>query len=358
MVVVDSDYRVQLWNGGAERLTGLRSFEAEGRRLLELELSLPAEPRARGPAPGGRARRQVPAPVDVELIDRFGQPQRRRLSVSPLLRGGSSVTGAVLTLSDTPADVAARRPLGLTVAGAPACVRDGGERVRTAPTPHGPRDLDEEEHVHQLTGLDAAFLAMETSAVYGHVGSICVLDPSTAPEPLTLERLQGLVALAAAPRPAVPPAAGRGALRLRPALLDRGPRLRHRVPRARAGAAGARRRPAAGRAGRPAARPPARPAAPAVGALPDLGAVRRTAGRLHEGPPRGDRRGVRQRHPGRRARPVPRGARARRRPALGVRRRAQPGGAARPQHDLAGRPAVARGPPRPPRSPRRCPGWR
>ncbi len=48
--------------------------------------------------------------------------------------------------------------------------------------------------MHQLTGLDAAFLAMETSAVYGHVGSICVLDPSTAPQPLTLERLQELVA--------------------------------------------------------------------------------------------------------------------------------------------------------------------
>ena len=34
--------------------------------------------------------------------------------------------------------------------------------------------------MQQLTGLDAAFLAMETSSVYGHVGSVCVLDPSTA----------------------------------------------------------------------------------------------------------------------------------------------------------------------------------
>ena len=48
--------------------------------------------------------------------------------------------------------------------------------------------------MHQLSGLDAAFLAMETSAVYGHVGSICVLDPTTAPEPLTLERLQSVIA--------------------------------------------------------------------------------------------------------------------------------------------------------------------
>ena len=43
--------------------------------------------------------------------------------------------------------------------------------------------------MQQLTGLDAAFLAMETPSVFGHVGSVCVLDPSTAPEALTLERL-------------------------------------------------------------------------------------------------------------------------------------------------------------------------
>jgi diacylglycerol O-acyltransferase / wax synthase len=47
--------------------------------------------------------------------------------------------------------------------------------------------------VQQLTGLDAAFLAMETHAVFGHVGSIIVLDPTTAPEPLTLERLTALI---------------------------------------------------------------------------------------------------------------------------------------------------------------------
>jgi diacylglycerol O-acyltransferase / wax synthase len=47
--------------------------------------------------------------------------------------------------------------------------------------------------MQQLTGLDAAFLAMETPSVYGHVGSVCVLDPSTAPEPLTVERLTEVI---------------------------------------------------------------------------------------------------------------------------------------------------------------------
>ena len=48
--------------------------------------------------------------------------------------------------------------------------------------------------MQQLTGLDAAFLAMETHAVFGHVGSVCVLDPSTSPDPITLDKLTGLIA--------------------------------------------------------------------------------------------------------------------------------------------------------------------
>jgi diacylglycerol O-acyltransferase len=47
--------------------------------------------------------------------------------------------------------------------------------------------------MRQLTGLDAAFLAMETRTVFGHVGSICVLDPSISPEPFTYERTLRLI---------------------------------------------------------------------------------------------------------------------------------------------------------------------
>jgi len=43
--------------------------------------------------------------------------------------------------------------------------------------------------MQQLTGLDAAFLALETANATGHVGGVCVLDPREAPEPLTLARL-------------------------------------------------------------------------------------------------------------------------------------------------------------------------
>jgi diacylglycerol O-acyltransferase / wax synthase len=47
--------------------------------------------------------------------------------------------------------------------------------------------------MQQLTGLDAAFLALETANSTGHVGGVSVLDPSGAPAPLTLARLTEVV---------------------------------------------------------------------------------------------------------------------------------------------------------------------
>src|SRR5947209_2150876 len=47
--------------------------------------------------------------------------------------------------------------------------------------------------MQQLTGLDAAFLALETANSTGHVGGLAVLDPAGAPRPLTLARLTGVL---------------------------------------------------------------------------------------------------------------------------------------------------------------------
>ena len=154
--------------------------------------------------------------------------------------------------------------------------------------------------MQQLTGLDAAFLAMETAAVFGHVGSISDPAADGAAHARLGDQTGGG---AAASAPPVPTATGVGAARARPALLDRGPGLRHRIPRARDRAARARGRRAARRAGRPPARPAARPQPPAVGDLPDHRAVRRAVRALHQGPPRGDRRRLGQRPDVRAARP-------------------------------------------------------
>jgi diacylglycerol O-acyltransferase / wax synthase len=46
----------------------------------------------------------------------------------------------------------------------------------------------------QLSGLDSQFLAMETRSVFGHVGSVCILDPSTANGKFTLDHLTNAIA--------------------------------------------------------------------------------------------------------------------------------------------------------------------
>ncbi|MEI6622508.1 MAG: wax ester/triacylglycerol synthase domain-containing protein, partial [Actinomycetes bacterium] len=48
--------------------------------------------------------------------------------------------------------------------------------------------------MQQLTGLDAAFLALETRTTTGHVGGVIVLDPVTAPEPVTFASVRALIA--------------------------------------------------------------------------------------------------------------------------------------------------------------------
>ena len=48
--------------------------------------------------------------------------------------------------------------------------------------------------MQQLTGLDASFLALETTSSTGHVGGLSVLDPKEAPKPLTLARLTEVLA--------------------------------------------------------------------------------------------------------------------------------------------------------------------
>ena len=49
--------------------------------------------------------------------------------------------------------------------------------------------------MRQLTALDQQFLALEDSRNYGHIGSLAIYDPSTAPGgELTLLRLQNLIA--------------------------------------------------------------------------------------------------------------------------------------------------------------------
>ena len=106
VAVVDSDYRVQLWNTGAERLTGLRAFEAEGLRFLDLDLDLPVD-EVHGALRAVVVQGEERASLDVEVTNRFGRRSTRTVVVSGLRRGRADVRGAVVTFADAPAADAA-----------------------------------------------------------------------------------------------------------------------------------------------------------------------------------------------------------------------------------------------------------
>ena len=143
---------------------------------------------------------------------------------------------------------------------------------------------------------------------YGHVGGLAVYDPSTAPGgKLEMADVCRMVVRAPAPAAAVPLAARRGAVRHRPPLLGRGPRLRPRLPHPRQRGAAARRRPAARRDRRADLRAAAGPLAPAVGAVPDPRPARGARGDADQAAPLDGRRRVGQRDPRRAARPEPGG---------------------------------------------------
>ena len=158
--------------------------------------------------------------------------------------------------------------------------------------------------MQQLTGLDAAFLAMETPSVFGHVGSVCVLDPSTAPEPLTLDRLTRLIEgrlhlLPPFRRRLVPVPLG---LDQPYWIEDPDFDIEYHVRELALPAPGDDRQLA-----EQAARLHAR-ALDRRRPLWEIYLIHGLAGgpdrALHQGPPRGDRRRLGQRHPGRRPRPV------------------------------------------------------
>ena len=164
--------------------------------------------------------------------------------------------------------------------------------------------------MRQLSSLDAQFLALESDRNYGHVGSVAILDPSTAPGGrVTIEDVRRLLGERLHLIPPFTSAAGRGPARAGPALLGARRPLRPRLPLPRDRAAAAREPGAAGRAGGPHLLPAPRSLAPPVGAVPDPRPSRRPGGAAHEDPPRRRGRHVRRRDPHAALRPLARPAR-------------------------------------------------
>ena len=107
--------------------------------------------------------------------------------------------------------------------------------------------------------------SLETPSAHMQVMGVAVVDPTTCAARVLVRARPRAARVAAAPRPAVPAPARRGAARAARAALDRGPRLRPRLPPAPRRAAGAGWRDGARRVRRRRRQPAARPHATRCG---------------------------------------------------------------------------------------------
>jgi two-component system CheB/CheR fusion protein len=96
IAVVDPDLRVLVWNREAENLWGLRSAEAVGQHLLNLDIGLPVD-RLRP-----LVRRALSGDTDtdeliLEAVNRRGRPVNVRVACSPLASAGER-SGAIIAM--------------------------------------------------------------------------------------------------------------------------------------------------------------------------------------------------------------------------------------------------------------------
>jgi two-component system, chemotaxis family, CheB/CheR fusion protein len=99
VAVIDRNFAIQIWNGRAEDLWGVRADEVTGTHLLSLDIGLPV-------ADLKPAIREVLSGADgntVTVLDATNRRGRRfpcRVTCSPLFGGDHKVTGAILIMED------------------------------------------------------------------------------------------------------------------------------------------------------------------------------------------------------------------------------------------------------------------
>ena len=100
VIVLDRRQHIEVWNGQAQELWGLRADEVEGNHVLSLDIGLPVD-QLRQPiraVMGGEAREEL----ELDATDRRGRSFRCRVSVLPLARAGEDPTGAVVLAERLP----------------------------------------------------------------------------------------------------------------------------------------------------------------------------------------------------------------------------------------------------------------
>jgi two-component system CheB/CheR fusion protein len=95
--VVDRDLKVQVWNKQAEELWGVRSAEAVGQHLFNLDIGLPVD-RLRPMVKQALSGDEAIDELQLEAVNRRGRAITVRVSCSPLLGQAEERTGAIIVM--------------------------------------------------------------------------------------------------------------------------------------------------------------------------------------------------------------------------------------------------------------------
>jgi two-component system CheB/CheR fusion protein len=99
VVVIDHEYRVQVWNHRAEDLWGVRAEEVNQSHFLNLDIGLPVaelRPAIRSVLGGAQDQQEL----TVAATSRRGKPIDCRITVSPLRQENRAVGGAILLMEE------------------------------------------------------------------------------------------------------------------------------------------------------------------------------------------------------------------------------------------------------------------
>ncbi len=98
VAVVDREYRVQIWNGGATELWGITSAETVGSNLLALDIGLPVAA-LREPIREVLTASGASAETTLAGVNRRGRSVRCRVRLAPLnAPGGPDISGVILVM--------------------------------------------------------------------------------------------------------------------------------------------------------------------------------------------------------------------------------------------------------------------
>jgi two-component system CheB/CheR fusion protein len=97
VMVVDPELRVQVWNRHAEDLWGIRSDEAEGKHVLDLDIGLSTEA-LRAPIRDCLGGAHERCDSDLPATDRKGREFTCHVSVLPLRVARAEITGAIVLM--------------------------------------------------------------------------------------------------------------------------------------------------------------------------------------------------------------------------------------------------------------------